>query len=140
MNYTFSLFVVTCIIGIHATFDWSNLDLMNFEYFKYPKTTVKPFYVKRHGQLYSIRKIPDPPTKLEDATNRAKAVVTYFKNLLLGNPGERTDSKHIFDPRLAEKFSSFYQAKHGKFGEDLVDLLGKGASHDTLVASGAIDH
>lgn len=137
-NCTVLIFIITCITGIRATFDWSNLDLVNFEYFKYPRTTAKPFYLKRRGVLYSIRQIPDPPTKLEDTTNRAKAVVTYFKNLLLGNPNERTESR--LDPAFGEKWSETFQAKHGKFGEALVNLLGEGASHDVLVESGAIDH
>lgn len=113
---------------------------MNFKYFKYPKITLKPFYYTRHGQLYSIRKIPDPPTKFEDTKNRAKAVITYFKNLLLGNPNERTKLSHVFDPKSGEKSSTVYQAKYGKFGEKLVNLLGVGPSHDSLVENGVIDH
>lgn len=112
---------------------------MNFEYFKYPKT-VKPIVFERHGVLYSIREIPDPPTKLEDTVNRGKAVVKYFKDLLLGTTKERLKSKHVLDPKFGEKWRKIFQAKHGKFGENLVMLLGDGPSKDELVKSGAIDN
>ena len=102
---------------------------------------MKPFYFKQHGQVYSIRKIPDPPaTKLEDKKNRAKAIVKYFSDLFLGNPNERIKFKQVFDPTFAERLSKIFQAKHGQFGENLVSLLGNGPSHEELVKNGVIDH
>lgn len=131
---------VTCIIGIQATFDWSNLDLVNFQYFKYPKTTtMKPIFLKHNGNIYSLRKILKKPTKLEDSFNRATAAVKYLKGLAFGNAEEKIRSKHIVDPEFGRKWSNNYQSKHGKFGDDLVDLLGSGPSHDELVANGVIE-
>jgi|SRR5690349_15939508 len=127
----------SCIIGgTFATFDWSNMDLVNFQYFKYPATTTeKPFYIERHGIIYSLRKIPQPTNKLEDSMNRASAVVKYFKNLALGNPDEKIKSMKILDPQFGEKWSKHFQSKHGAFGEKLVDLLGSGISNEELRSS-----
>lgn len=110
----------------------SNLDLVNFKYFKYPQTTIKPFYFKHHGQVFSIRKIPKPPTKIEDTINRTKAAAKYLKNLAFGNPDEKIRSPLILDPDFGKKWAQKYQSKHGKFGEKLVDLLGSGASPEDV--------
>lgn len=134
------MFLSFIICVAKASLDWSNLDLKNYEYFKYPKTTVKPFFVKHRGTLYSIKKIPDPPTKLEDTVNRGKAVVTYFRNLAFGNPAERVNEKLILDPDYGRKYSNEYQSKHGRFGENLVDLLGSGPSREELVANDVIEY
>lgn len=111
------------------------MDLQNFKYFKYPKTTAKPFYFKSHGTLYSIRRIPDPPTKLEDAVNRVTSAGTYFKHLAFGNPAERIKSKLVLDPEFGSKWSHKFQSKHGKFGEKLVELLGSGGKHEEVSES-----
>lgn len=101
---------------------------------------MKPVYITHHGELYSIRKIPDPPSKLQDTVNRAKAVVTYFKNLAFGNPKHRIKSRLLFDPDSGRKLSHNYQSKYGEKGEKLVDLLGSGPSRDELIQKGVIDY
>lgn len=124
-----------------ATFDWTNLDVMKFEYFKYPPaTTQRPiFFRDTHGRLYSIRKKPDQPvSKLEDSKNRAKAVFVYFRNLLMGIHKHRQKSPHFIDPEIKPEKSEKFQARHGKFGEKLVELLGQGHSHENLVRAGVI--
>lgn len=124
-----------------ATFDFSNLDAMNFQYFKYPPaTTQKPiFFHDIHGRLYSIRKKPDPPpSKFEDTKNRVKAVFVYFKNLLMGIHKHRIKTPHFIDPEVKPDASEKFQARHGKYGEKLVELLGQGASHENLIRAGVI--
>lgn len=129
-----------CIIGARATFDFSNMDLVNFKYFKYPKTTSKPIFVHHNGQVISIRKVHDPPTMLEDTFNRAQAVVMYLKGVMLGNSKEKLKTLHILDPEFGQKRSRIFQKKYGKFGEKLVELLGSGSSSNNLIESGATDH
>lgn len=131
---------ITCIAGIRATFDLSNVDLVNFQYFKYPKTTVRPFYFQRLGQLYSIRKIPDRPSKIESTVSHAKAVFKYLKGLTFGTTEERIRSSMILDPDFGKKFAETFQSKHGKFGDKLVDLLGSGPTREELVDQEVIDY
>lgn len=131
--------LASILLVVKATFDLSNVDLMDFKYFKYPKTTKKPFLFRHHGQLFSIRKIPDPPNSLDDAINRGKAVIKYLKNVALGNPEMSIKSELIIDPDLSRKLSRQFQQKHGRFGEKLVELLGAGASYRDLVAKGAVE-
>lgn len=123
-----------------ATFDMSNLDAANFEYFKYnPTTTKKPIFFRDiYGDLYSIRKIPDKPTKFEDAKNRVKAVFRYFKTLLMSDNKHRVRRPHIIHAELPKGISEKFQAMHGKHAEKLVDFLGRGPSHESLVRAGVI--
>lgn len=124
----------------HATLDWSNLDLVNFEYFKEkPTTTKRPYYFKSHdGHLYSIRKIPDPPNKFQRTVSKTKAVLSYLKGVAFGNDEERIKYKLEIDPTAAEKLTQKFQEKHGKFGEKLVEFLGSGPSRENLIRAGAI--
>ncbi|CRL03480.1 CLUMA_CG016947, isoform A [Clunio marinus] len=146
MNINYLIIFVVMIINTHtsqATFDFSNVDLVNFQYFKYPKTstTNKPFFlIERNGRIYGIRRIPDPPNKIQKTIDHAKAVFSYLKGVAIGTSKEKIKSKHVFDPEFGDKKSFAFQAKHGKFGEKLVDLLGSGPSYERLVQSGAIDH
>lgn len=132
-NCWFLIVLSLCIVGALATFDLSNVDLINFEYFKYPPTsTAKPYYFIRNGITYSIRKLPPSTSKFEDSLNRAKAVAKYLRNLALGNPDEKIKSKHVLDPEFGKKWSQHFQSKHGAFGEKLVTLLGSGISREEL--------
>lgn len=140
------VFPILCLIAPHVlgTFDVSNLDAANFQYFKYPPTTTqKPIFFRDiYGDLYSIRKKPDPPTKfsrLEDAKNRVKAIFVYFKNLLMGIKKHKIKSKHVIDPEVKNEIRERFQAKHGKFAEKLINFLGQGPhSHENLVRAGVI--
>lgn len=124
-----------------ATFDWSNLDLKNFEYFRYPTTKApKPYFFKDiYGHIYSIRKIPDPPpSRIVDTKNRIKAIFKYFKNLLMGTKREQMKKIHIIEPEVSNKTSEKFQAKHGKYGEKLIEFLGQGPSREELIEAGVI--
>jgi hypothetical protein len=112
---------------------------MNYEFFKYPQTTVKPIFIKHHGRVYSIRKIPDEPSKIEDTVNRAKAVFKYFKDLTVGRDGEQVKTNYVLDPDFGRKWASNYQSKHGRFGDKLVHLLGSNPSREEIAHSGLID-
>lgn len=79
------------------------------------------------------------PSRIEDTVNRATAAVKYLKGIAFGNPEEKIKSELILDPEFGEKWSENYQSRHGKFGNNLVDLLGSGPSHDKLLANDAID-
>lgn len=137
---TFLIVILTCIIfAVRATSDLTNVDLTKFQYFKYPKTTQKPLFIKYHGQVYAIRKIPDPPSKFEIIISHWKAIVKYLKGIAFGNPEQKIKSELLIDPESGDKLSRSFQLKHGKFGEKLVHLLGAGASKHELIAKGAID-
>lgn len=134
-----------CLIASHvlATLDLTNLDAVNFQYFRYPTTTTKKpvFFRDIYGELYSIRKKPEPPTKFsrfEDTKNRAKAIFLYFKNLIFGIKKHRTIISHIIDPEVKKEISEKFQARHGKYGEKLIELLGRGPSHENLIKAGVI--
>lgn len=112
---------------------------MNFQYFKYPQTTAqKPIFIQRYGHLYSIRKIPDPPGKLEDTVNRARAAIKYLKGVAFGTEEEKQKFKHVFNPDLAKMLSSSFQSKYGKHGEKLIDFLGSGPTNENLIRAGVI--
>lgn len=123
---------------VHATFDWSNLDVTNFKYFKYPRTTPKPIFFQSHGHIYSIRRIPEKPSKFEDLINRSKAVVQYLSGVAFGKDGERSKTKHIVDPEAGEKLSQRFQQKHGPKAEKLVEFLGAGPSRENLIRANVI--
>lgn len=138
-NLTIFIFVASFVVVTRATFDLTNVDLTQFQYFKYPKATPKPFYFNQNGLVYSIRKRPDQPSKLQDTINKAQATVKYFRDLAFGKPDDRKRSKHVLDPELGSKLSLTYQFKHGQHGERLVELLGSGPSREKLLQSGAIE-
>lgn len=125
---------------VKSTFDFSNLDAANFQYFKYPPTTtLKPIFFRDiHGDLYSIRRKPNPPSKFEDTKNRTKAVFAYFKNLILGVKKHRIKTPHVIDPEVKSQTKEIFQAKHGRYAEKLVDFLGRGPSHENLIKAGVI--
>jgi hypothetical protein len=125
---------------VNSTVELDNLDLTKFQYFKYkPIVTSKPlFFVTKGGELISVQRKPEKPTKLQDTVNRVKAVFTYFRNLLFGNPKHKIRSDIDFPPERAEKLSSKYQQKYGKFGKNLIDFLGSGPSLEKLKKAGAI--
>lgn len=103
-----------------------NLELDKFQYFKYlSNPPPKPFYFKRHGELYSIVRKPDPPpSTAQDTFNRVKAVFNYFKHLFFGNPKHQENMRIEFPPERAEILGKDFQMKYGKFGELLVNSLG----------------
>jgi hypothetical protein len=126
------------VVNTRATFDWSNMDLMNFQYFKYPPTTIKPIFFKSNGHLYSIRKIPEKPSKFEDFINRSKAVYKYIKGVALGTDEERIKTVNIVDPNEGEKLNHQFQFKHGQRAEKLVEFLGTGPSLESLKSANVI--
>lgn len=132
--------VLITLTRASPTFDLSNLDLVNFQYFKYPDaTTQKPIYFERNGHLYSIRRIPDKPNKLQTTVSKTKAVFKYLKGLAIGNEEERIKVKHTIDPNLAaEKLNKPFEEKYGKYGKNLVEFLGNGPSHENLIRAGVI--
>lgn len=113
---------------------------MNFEFFRYPTTKApKPQFFKIHGQIYSIRKKPDPPpSRIVDTKNRIKAIFKYFKNLLMGTKREQLKRSHIIEPEVNHKISEKFQNKHGKYGEKLIEFLGQGPSYEKLIEAGVI--
>lgn len=118
--------------SVRGTFDWSNLDLVNFSYFKYPPSE-KPILYQRNGHFYLIRKIPEKPSRIKDIYARSKAVFRYFNELAFGRDNERTNKMHIIDPDMGERLSHVFQHKHGEQAEKLIELLGSGPSHENLL-------
>ncbi|KAL5286050.1 hypothetical protein ACFFRR_007623 [Megaselia abdita] len=126
------LIVVVILAPAKATFDLpdimdlSNVDLANFQYFKYPSKMY----------LYGAKAmVVDPIT---DHFARKKAVVTYFRNILFGNPDHNIPTKIVFDPDFGKKWAPYFEGHFGKRGERLIELLGKGYSPEKLRYYGAI--
>lgn len=79
--------------------------------------------------------ITDP---ISDHFARKKAVLTYFRNILFGNPAHNIPTKIVFDPNFGEKWAPHFERHFGKKGERLIELLGKGYSPEKLRYYGAI--
>lgn len=97
------------------------MSLLNYQFFQYPRVNPSPY-----------GKEPEPPSILQDGLNRAGAIVTYFRNTLLGNPWLDTRHTIPFDPEAGKRNAYEYQRKHGYRGEKLIALIGKGYSPESL--------
>lgn len=114
-------------VEVNATFDFSNLDLFNFQYFKYPPKTIPPsIFVRKHGRIYELRPIPQKVGPIKDGVNRAKAIYQYLKGVAFGNPEQEIKMKFEIDPEFGERWSDSYQRINGFRGEKLVEELGNG--------------
>lgn len=116
------LFTITQ--NIDATFesiDSSELSLLNFRYFQYPRINPTPYM-----------KAPEPTSILRDGFNRAGAIVTYFRNTIFGSPWLETRHTIPFDPEAGKRNAYEYQQRHGYRGEKLIALIGKGYSPESL--------
>ncbi|KAH8280380.1 hypothetical protein KR018_005230 [Drosophila ironensis] len=107
-----------------AVFDFSNLDLVNFQYFKNlpsqdPRTaaTANPFL--EHFQ-------------------KKKAVLDYLDRLFFGNSPFQQPSEIPFDPHFGRSWRPNFQRKFGYRGERLIAALGSGYSVRQLRHFGAI--
>ncbi|CAO1346881.1 unnamed protein product [Diamesa serratosioi] len=132
------LFAGSFVAFTNATLDLSNLDLLNFQFFKYPKTTEKPLIFYKNGYVFELRKIPKRPGPIENSFNHAKAAISYLKEVALGNPDDKIVSEYKLDPEFGAKWTNDYKKKFGKHGELLVNLLGAGASKQELMEKDAI--
>lgn len=108
--------------------DLSNVDLLNFQYFKYPSNPKQYYYGAKAMVL-------DP---VSDHFARKRAVVKYLRNILFGNPSHNIPTKIVFDPDFGEKWAPYFEQHFGKKGERLIELLGKGYSPEKLRYHGAI--
>lgn len=123
----------TAILGI----DTSNVD-PNFKFFRYPKTTPAPLIFLRN-QNYFLRPRPkQPDNKLVATYKKAKAAYEYFMQVIYGDPLANQRMNFVFDPELAVRNSKVFQEHYGKFGERLIDLLGKGKPMEELMYHGAV--
>lgn len=109
---------------VHDAIGWSNLDLINFQYFK---------------------NLPSQDPKKAAAANlffehfqRKKAVLDYFENLFFGNSPFTKESEIPFDPHFGHAWRPYYVRKFGWRGDRLIDALGKGYSIKQLRHFGAI--
>ncbi|XP_017027016.2 uncharacterized protein [Drosophila kikkawai] len=105
-------------------FDFSNVDLVNFQYFKNlpsqdPRTaaTANPFL--EHFQ-------------------KKKAVLDYLDRLFFGNSPFQQPSEIPFDPHFGRAWRPVYERKFGHRGERLIAALGSGYSIRQLRHFGAI--
>ncbi|XP_022224760.2 uncharacterized protein LOC111075635 isoform X2 [Drosophila obscura] len=108
----------------HEVFDFSNVDLANFQYFKNlasqdPRTaaTASPLLV--HFQ-------------------KKKAVLDYVDRLFFGNSPFQQASEIPFDPHFGRSWRPNYERKFGFRGERLIAALGSGYSVRQLRHFGAI--
>ncbi|EDW35824.1 GL17465 [Drosophila persimilis] len=109
---------------LHEAFDFSNVDLVNFQYFKNlasqdPRTaaTASPLLV--HFQ-------------------KKKAVLDYLDRLFFGNSPFQQASEIPFDPHFGRAWRPHYERKFGFRGERLIAALGSGYSVRQLRHFGAI--
>lgn len=119
-------------LEVKATFDWSNLDIFNFQYFKYPPPTIREsIFVQKHGRIYELRNLPpQKPGPIKDGINRAKAIYKYLKAVVAGNPEHEIKTRFEFDPEFGQRWSDSYQKTNGFRGEKLVEDLGNGKIKD----------
>ncbi|EDW85951.1 uncharacterized protein Dwil_GK22871 [Drosophila willistoni] len=108
----------------HEVFDFSNLDLVNFEYFKNldsqdPRTGAQANPIIVHFQ-------------------KKKAVLDYIERLFLGNSPFQQPSEIPFDPHFGRAWQPTYERKFGHRGERLIAALGSGYSIKELRYFGAI--
>lgn len=117
--------------------DFSNLDLKNFRFVRYPPTKRPPIYYVKDLGVY-VRPLPRRETPLEAAYKRTKAAIDYFKQLLTGDPLANMRLNIRFDPDAPVRNAPIFQKHFGYRGEKLVELLGIGADLKTLEFYGAI--
>ncbi|EDW02467.1 GH19873 [Drosophila grimshawi] len=109
---------------LHEGFDFSNVDLVNFEYFKnldsqHPQRGAQANPIIVHFQ-------------------KKKAVLDYFERLFLGNSPFQQPSEIPFDPHFGRNWRPNYEHKFGRRGERLIAALGSGYSIRQLRHFGAI--
>ncbi|KAL7736112.1 hypothetical protein ACLKA6_003846 [Drosophila palustris] len=95
-------------------FDFSNVDLVNFEYFKNlasqdPRTAAQANPILEHFQ-------------------KKKAVLDYIERLFLGNSPFQQPSEIPFDPHFGRAWRPTYERKFGRRGERLIAALGSGGA------------
>ncbi len=109
--------------------DWSNLDLLNYQYFKYQTTTSKPFVIQKNGFIYVLQAISLSPNPHEDKVNRAKAVFKTLREFVF-KPQLKEKKPLPFIPGFAEYLSDSYQRYNGYRGQKLTEQLGNGVYRD----------
>lgn len=123
--------MITCI---NASLDLSNLDLVNFKYFKYPQTDQRtPSSSYRNGNLH----FPETRT---DASPTAKvmAMFKYFSGVLFGNLAGDEKISIKFDPQFGAKWRPYFERQFGNRGKNLIEILGKGYGKNDLLQYGAV--
>lgn len=108
----------------HEVIDLSNVDLINYQYFKNlpsqdPRRAAQANLFLEHFQ-------------------KKKAVLDYVENLFLGNSPFTQESEIPFDPHFGRAWRPHYVRKYGWRGERLIDALGRGYSMQQLRQFGAI--
>jgi hypothetical protein len=104
-----------------ATIDTSNLDLKNYQFFKYPT----------YRQQISL----PPPNLLQ----KTKAVLSFTHRLLFGMPVLTQNQQWVFEPNVDEKKRKIFQKQFGYRGENLIALIGRGYPRKALIYYGAIN-
>ncbi|ALC41569.1 CG15650, partial [Drosophila busckii] len=111
---------------LHEGFDFSNVDLVNFQYFKNldsqdPRTGAQANPIIVHFQ-------------------KKKAVLDYLERLFLGNSPFQQPTEIPFDPHFGRAWRPIYEKKFGRRGERLIAALGSGYSIKQLRHFGAIPY
>ncbi|KRF78542.1 uncharacterized protein [Drosophila virilis] len=120
-KYVLIAVALMCVLQlgmVQATFDFSNVDLVNFEYFKNLDSP------EAHPLLVHFQK--------------KKAVLDYIERLFLGNSPFQQPSEIPFDPHFGRAWRPTYERKFGRRGERLIAALGSGYSLRQLRHFGAI--
>ncbi|KAH8410976.1 hypothetical protein KR222_004515 [Zaprionus bogoriensis] len=107
-------------------FDFSNVDLVNYQYFKNlasqdPRTAAQANPLLEHFQ-------------------KKKAVLDYIERLFLGNSPFEQPSEIPFDPHFGRAWRPTYERKFGPRGERLIAALGSGYTLRQLRQFGAIPY
>ncbi|KFB44424.1 AGAP005315-PA-like protein [Anopheles sinensis] len=113
------LVAVQQVHSFYNPYDY-NLNLQNFEYFKYP-------YQGKHS-----------PPREASVAQKALAVVSYFHTLLAGHPVQEKRYYIPFDPNRGQQLRGAFQRQFGFRGENLIALIGNGYSPKALRYYGAI--
>ncbi|TDG48994.1 hypothetical protein AWZ03_004678 [Drosophila navojoa] len=116
------------LLGTEATllegFDFSNVDLVNFQYFKNLDSQDPRYGAQANPIIVHFQK--------------KKAVLDYIERLFFGNSPFQQPSEIPFDPHFGRNWRPVYERKFGRRGENLIAALGAGYSLSQLRHFGAI--
>ena len=108
-----------------ASLDLSNLDLMNFKFFKYPH---QPQY-----QRHNTANLPENYRNQISSLQKVKAMFKYFSGVLFGSLQTTQEIPIVFHPEAAKVWRTQFQKKWGPHGKHLIEMLGKGYQKKDLI-------
>ncbi|XP_055315506.1 uncharacterized protein LOC129575648 [Sitodiplosis mosellana] len=111
------LFILSVVLGnCSATLDLSNLNVNDFQFFRYQQTLP-------NGEL---RQVKPPPPSFESHIQHAKAVGKFVQRLLFGYTGDDGKTIPMVFPPTVDHLRERFERRYGYRGQYLVEQLGNG--------------